>query len=91
MRPGDLVRTTRVRPQYFGGDLFSTWENFEGELPSLIGIFPINALGIVLEIADGREPNQKNRYYLATGAKVIVNGLVGWIHESDVEVVSPLE
>ena len=86
MNPGDLVRTRRIHPQYFGGDIFESWEHHEGELPHMIGRFPNDAVGLVLEVIDGRDPATFSRFYHGTGVKVSVGDNIGWMNGDDLEL-----
>jgi hypothetical protein len=87
MKPGDLVRARVIHPHYFGGDIFESWESHEGELPILVGMFPNDALGLVLEVIDGMDPVARSRFYHGTGVKVFVGALVGWVNGDDLERV----
>jgi len=86
VKAGDLVRTRRVHPNYFGGDMFESWESHEGELPYLVGRFPNDSVGIVLSVIEGSEEN-RTRFYHGMGVKVVVGHLIGWVNGDDLEVV----
>ena len=85
MKRGDLVR--RSTDTNFGGDMFTSWEYTRGKLPTHVGRFPPGALGIVLEVIDGRATENLNRYYYAQGVKVIAGDTVGWTNGSSLEVL----
>lgn len=87
MKPGDLVRTRVIQPNYFGGDIFESWESHEGELPYMIGRFPNNTVGLVLEVIDGMDPTLRTRFYHGMGVKVSVGDLIGWVNGDDLEIV----
>jgi len=87
MKPGDLVRARVIHPHYFGGDIFESWESHEGELPHMIGRFPNDAVGLVLEVIDGKDPVARSRFYHGTGVKVSVGDLIGWVNADDLDVV----
>lgn len=87
MKPGDLVRARVIHPHYFGGDIFASWESHEGELPHMIGRFSNDAIGLVLEVIDGKDPAARSRFYHGMGVKVSVGDLVGWVNGDDLDVV----
>lgn len=86
MKPGDLVRARVIHPHYFGGDVFASWESHEGELPHMIGRFPNDAVGLVLEVIEGRDPVARSRFYHGMGVKVCVGDLIGWVNGDDLEI-----
>ena len=86
MKTGDLIR--RSPDANFGGDMFTSWEYTRGKLPTHVGRFPPDAIGIVLEVIDGRAVENMNRYYYAQGVKVIVGEIVGWVDGSALEAIS---
>ena len=92
MKSGDLVRVRKIHPNYFIGDLFESWEYHESKLPTLLGKFPNNTVGIVLEIvkgssAEGCVVTEGIAFYPGTGVKVIVGDIVGWTNGDDLEIV----
>ena len=78
MKSGDLVRVRKIHPNYFIGDLFESWEYHESKLPTLLGKFPNNTVGIVLEIVKGSSASRRRVDTTATcGAEgcVVTEGI----------------
>lgn len=87
MKPGDLVRARKIHSSYFGGDIFESWEDHEGELPLFIGRFHSDAIGLVLEVINGKDPVTRYKFYNGTGVKVVVDDIIGWVNGDDLELV----
>ena len=78
---GSLVKLKSSAKTWFEPQLYNEWVT--SRTPNCIGPFPMDGIGIVIEISHGK----RNLYSAAVGIRVAVEGMVGWIDDIKIEVI----
>jgi len=87
-RTGMLVRIHSKQHFHRSVDVFESWEYHESILPHHVGMFTNDNVGIVLDVLDSHDLNDRSRYYSAPGVKVVFGDTVGWMNGNELEIVN---